>query len=99
MTKTTGHPKRWRPRFSLRTLVLFVTLVGVYFGAWEATKKFGVPAVSSFAEWDGSEFPDLAPYNAHAPYPFYVRISQKPWVGGSADVEFALTSLTVGVFA
>ena len=40
MTKSTGIPKRWRPRFSLRTLVLFMTLVCVYFGAWEATKRY-----------------------------------------------------------
>ena len=29
------------PRFSLRTLALLVTLVCAYFGAWEATKKYG----------------------------------------------------------
>ena len=33
----------WRPRFSIRTLVIFVTVVCCYFGAWEATKRYGVP--------------------------------------------------------
>jgi hypothetical protein len=33
---------RIRPRFSVRTLAIFVTLVCVYFGAWEVTKKYGV---------------------------------------------------------
>jgi hypothetical protein len=28
-----------RPRFSLRTLAILVTLVCAYFGAWEATKR------------------------------------------------------------
>jgi hypothetical protein len=28
-----------RPRFSVRTLAIFVTLVCAYFGVWEATKK------------------------------------------------------------
>ena len=38
---TTGRNKwsRFRPRFSLRTLFVFVTLVCAYFGAWEATKR------------------------------------------------------------
>lgn len=34
---------RFRPRFSIRTLTVFVTLVCAYFGAWEATKRYGVP--------------------------------------------------------
>ncbi len=35
------------PRFSLRTLLVLVTLVCVYFGCWEITKRYGVPAVDS----------------------------------------------------
>lgn len=38
--------KRWRPRFSVSTLVVVVTLVCCYFGAWEATKTWGIPAVT-----------------------------------------------------
>ena len=33
---------RFRPRFSIRTLAIFVTLVCAYFGAWEATKRYGL---------------------------------------------------------
>ena len=33
---------KFRPRFSVRTLAIFVTLVCAYFGAWEATKRYGV---------------------------------------------------------
>jgi hypothetical protein len=36
---------RFRPRFSVRTLAVVVTLVCAYFGAWAATKRYGVPAV------------------------------------------------------
>ena len=32
---------RFRPRFSLRTLAIIVTLICAYFGALEATKKWG----------------------------------------------------------
>ena len=34
---------RFRPRFTVRTLAIFVTLVCAYFGAWEATKRYGIP--------------------------------------------------------
>ncbi len=33
---------RFRPRFTVRTLAIFVTLVCAYFGAWEPTRKYGV---------------------------------------------------------
>jgi hypothetical protein len=33
----------WRPRFSVRTLAILITLVCAYFGLLDATKKFGVP--------------------------------------------------------
>lgn len=38
--------KRWRPQFSTRTLVIVVTLVGLYFGAWELTKHWGIGLVA-----------------------------------------------------
>ena len=36
-----------RPRFSLRTLAIVVTLVCAYFGAWEATKRYGIQKQST----------------------------------------------------
>ncbi len=47
MTTGPNNPARFRPRYSVRTLAIFLTLVCVYFGAWEATKKYGVRKVSS----------------------------------------------------
>lgn len=38
------------PRLSLRTLAIVVALVGVYFGAWELTKRRGVTAVQRYIE-------------------------------------------------
>ena len=32
---------RFRPRWSIRTLAIVVTLVCAYFRAWEATKRYG----------------------------------------------------------
>jgi hypothetical protein len=31
-----------RPRFSVRTLVIIVTLVCIYLGAWQITRKYGI---------------------------------------------------------
>ena len=36
---------RFRPRFSIRTLAIVVTLVCAYFGAWEMTKRYGMATV------------------------------------------------------
>lgn len=36
---------RLRPCFSLRTLAIVVTLACLYFGAWEATKRWGLPKI------------------------------------------------------
>jgi hypothetical protein len=33
---------KFRPRFTVRTLAIFVTLLCAYFGVWEATKRYGV---------------------------------------------------------
>ena len=41
MTSQHDKAKRWRPRFSVRTLVIVVTLVCCYLGLWEATKRQG----------------------------------------------------------
>lgn len=40
-----GKMRRRPPRFSLRMLLILVTLTCVYFAVWEATKKSGVTAV------------------------------------------------------
>ncbi len=37
--------RSWRPRFTVRTLAIVVTLVCAYFGAWESTKRYGFSAV------------------------------------------------------
>jgi hypothetical protein len=37
----------WRPRFSLRTLVVILTFICIYFGSWQTTTRFGVPQPTS----------------------------------------------------
>ena len=43
---TMNHPSKWRPHFSIRALLLVVTLIALYFGAWEMTKRSGIGLVA-----------------------------------------------------
>jgi hypothetical protein len=45
MTTQYDKAKRWRPRFSVRTLVIVVTLVCCYMACWRPTKRRGVADV------------------------------------------------------
>jgi hypothetical protein len=42
MPSQQDKPKRWRPRFSVKTLVVIVTLVCCYAACWGPTKSWGV---------------------------------------------------------
>ena len=42
MTTQHDKPKRWRPRFSVRTLAIVVTLVCCYAACWGPTKRRGI---------------------------------------------------------
>ncbi len=46
MTTQPTTQKRWRPRFSLRTLVILLTLVCVYLSCWMPTSTRGVDDVA-----------------------------------------------------
>ncbi len=48
MTTQPTTPKRWRPRFSLRTLVIVVTLVCCYAACWGPTKTRGIEDVREY---------------------------------------------------
>ena len=66
-----------RPRFSVRTLAVFVTLICVYFGCWEATKRWGVtPTQQILAEYEQSGIllhASISPPMENAPMPFVIR--------------------------
>ena len=47
MTSQHDKPKRWRPRFSIRTLILVVTLVCCYAACWGPTKRQGVASLAA----------------------------------------------------
>ena len=75
MTRNGSSPKRWRPRFSLRTLVIFVTLVCVYFGAWEVTKRCEDTDKLSF-DYKYRAFV----HGAYSPMPFVVARDESDFI-------------------
>jgi hypothetical protein len=70
----------WIPRFTIRTLAIFVTLVCAYLGTWDATKRFGMRTVDELAVnqanvakesgWSG------IPSNTRCPAPFIICLTQ-----------------------
>ena len=72
MTTNPTTPKRWRPRFSVRTLVILVTLVCCYAACWGPTKTKGVEDVDNHV-WPASH------EAVSATMPLVVEIK---WFGG-----------------
>lgn len=65
---------RFRPRFSIRTLAIFVTLVCAYFGVWEATKRYGVPETHPAALYENVPLPNSwIVWGGSSPMPFVVK--------------------------
>jgi hypothetical protein len=50
MTSQHDKPKRWRPRFSVRTLVIVVTPVCSYAACWGPTKTQGIEDIRARQE-------------------------------------------------
>lgn len=68
MTSQHDKPKRWLPRFSVRTLVIVVTLVCLYAACWGPTKKWGEDDVKQRLNERVSEFRFARPGQAIAPF-------------------------------
>jgi len=90
MTSQHDKPKRWRPRFSVRTLAIVVRLVCVYFGAWEATKRH---AISVRKEEIGSVFEGdwerrvVAMQDAQAIYPCILIHDEGKWLAPHPNIR------------
>jgi hypothetical protein len=67
---------KFRPRFTVRTLAIFVTLVCAYFAAWDATKRYGIQDYSQVDRFDPLIYDE-------SPMPFvisqYERSGPKSW--------------------
>src|SRR5689334_9886166 len=68
--------KSWRPRFSVRTLAIVVTLACVYFGLWtltqrEAARQYSI-AVDKTTRFFDDENSTLAIMNSRSPLPLLI---------------------------
>jgi len=60
--------KRLSPTFSLRTLLLLTSLVCLYLGLWEVTKRHGVRQIDAFESFSSRENPSVLASRAIAPF-------------------------------
>ena len=84
--------KRWRPRFSVRTLLILVTLVCAYFGAWQITSRYGIKDKMVVRGPIGkSHGYERSRADVICPAPFLIRVSENKgrwitwlfWFGGN----------------
>jgi hypothetical protein len=81
MTSQPIKPKRWRSRFSVRTLLILMTLVCAYLACWGPTKKLGGEEVRSVIDKDGFKV-----MTADAIAPLFVRTDESLlFVDGSSS--------------
>jgi hypothetical protein len=66
---------RLRPRFSVRTLAIFVTLVCAYFGGWEASKRAAPKQLRFYVRLDDENFKSV--HNATSPAPLILRLEER----------------------
>jgi hypothetical protein len=60
-----------RPRFSIRTLLILVTIVGLYCGCWEMTKRWGLDDAGDRQILVGKPADFQGPFHA-SPGPFVI---------------------------
>jgi hypothetical protein len=78
MTTPPDKTKRWRPRFSVRTLVVVVTLVCAYAACWGPTKRQGVADINGLWPKGASTAQDASPV-----LPLLIKGDEnRPGVGG-----------------
>ena len=85
---TQPTPKRWRPRFSVRTLVILVTLVCCYAACWGPTRTQGVTDVRTHIY--GPPFPPDVHTNIDGfplPSPLYFN---RPYGTGTPHVPLVI---------
>jgi hypothetical protein len=70
LTSYPDKAKWWRPRFTVRTLAIFITLICLFFGGWEGTKRR-----ASYERVEG--FP------SECIGPFVIARDWSNWSGGS----------------
>ena len=78
MTTQHDKAKRWRPRFSVRTLAIVVTLVCCYAACWGPTKWQGLLDVQRNA-WSTSHSISISIHDASVVAPLFIRQDEIVW--------------------
>ena len=78
-------PKRWRPRFSLRTLAIVVTLVCAYLACWKPTAIDGIEDVQLHLLRVPSGF-------GHASSPLPLVVAIDVWELGFDDTGYVIST-------
>jgi hypothetical protein len=101
MTSQHDKAKRWRPRFSIRTLVIVVALVCCYAACWGPTKRTGVADVLRYVDPDRVKQMDRAKTrispNAKQLEPVWPSWVSPTWSKSAAFGESATLPLLVGI--
>ena len=72
-----ASPLKWRPRFSVRAVLITVTMICAYFGAWGATKTHGIqyPKIEYGPVGpDGIQTVTIHSVGEDSPMPFLIRL-------------------------
>src|SRR5687767_14321213 len=87
--------RHFRPRFSVRTLVIFVTLICAYLGTWEATRRHGPRDVllaiypEYSPQWVDDSYIPAATANGSisVPMPFVVVMQRRIQIPSKPDTQ------------
>ena len=91
-----------RPRFSIRALLILVSMVGLYFGCWEVTKQLGLghPHTQDVDRFEGESvfFLDDGAFGS-SPAPFIVsRIRGEIPQSGEIPPQSSFSNFFIGMF-
>jgi hypothetical protein len=75
MSKLTNGPNRWRPKFSLRLLMLLVTLVCLYFAGWQLTVTRGAKSLAHYLRGERNRLGNSIPIEVKAPFVLAAQLS------------------------
>ena len=78
MARDQNNTKRWRPRWSIRILLIVITLICAYLACWGPTKKQGVDDVHEIA-------PEFSFWIVEASAPLILRVGDLNQIVGDPE--------------
>ena len=96
MTTKPTTPKRWRPRFSVRMLLIVVTLVCAYLACWKATIRCGIADVMTV--YEGNNSYNYWRHRSRSPLPFVISADIDKRVNGRVMTERTYLVWLIGTY-